>query len=78
MYASRSLDAAVGVPLTSTSSYAGLLRAVGQLPGHEPEELVLDLVGDRVADEREVGLVGVEHVLDQRVIGLSQYRPCSM
>ena len=31
---------------------------------------MLDLVGDRVADHRQVRLVLVEHVLDQRVVGL--------
>ena len=30
---------------------------------------MLELVGDRIPDEREVGLVGLEHVLDQRVVG---------
>ena len=42
--------------------------AVRQPPGDQPEELVLELVGDRVADQRDVRLVAVEHVLDQRPV----------
>ena len=41
---------------------------VGESLGDQPEELVLELVGDRVADQREVGLPDVEHVLDDRVV----------
>ena len=49
--------------------------AVGQRRRDEAEELVLELVGDRVADHRQVRLVGVEDVLDQRVVQLSPSRP---
>ena len=35
---------------------------------------MLDLVGDGVADERQVGLVLVEHVLDHRVVQLLPVR----
>jgi hypothetical protein len=37
---------------------------------HQAEELVLELVGDRVSDEREVRLVGLDHVLEQRAVRL--------
>ena len=57
-------------PSTATSSYAGLRSPFGQPRRDEPEELVLDLVRDRVADQREVRVVGVEDVLDQRPVGL--------
>ena len=42
--------------------------AVGELARDEPEELVLHLVGHGVAHHRQVGLVGVEHVLDERLV----------
>ena len=52
--------------------------AVGQRRRDQAEELVLELVGDGIAHHRQVGLVGVEDVLDQRVVGWSPSRaPCS-
>ena len=62
------LDAAVRRAVDLDVVVGRVRRAVGQLR-HEPEELVLELVGDGVADQGEVGLVRVEHVLDQRVVG---------
>ena len=64
------LDAAVLGAVDVDVVIGRVVGAVGELLRDQPEELVLDLVGDRVADHRQVGLVLVEHVLDQRVVGL--------
>ena len=45
--------------------------AAGQRRRDETEELVLELVGRRVADEREVRFVGGDQVLEQRPVELS-------
>ena len=50
-------------------------RAVGQHLGDEAEELVLELVGDRVPDHGQVRPVGLEDVLDQRVVALLPVQP---
>ena len=62
------LDAAVRRAVGLDVVVRGVLGPVRQPLGDEPEELVLDLVGHRVADHRQVRLVLVEDVLDQRVV----------
>ena len=62
------LDATVGRAVDLEVVVGRVGGAVRQLLGDESEELVLDLVGDGVPHERQVGLVLVEHVLDQRVV----------
>ncbi len=49
--------------------------AVGQLLRDEPEELVLELIGDRIPGEQEIRLVGLDHVLEHRVMGLGPVQP---
>ena len=62
------LDAAVGGAVDLDVVVGRVRVAVRQLLRDEPVELVLELVGDRVADHREVRLVGVEDVADQRPV----------
>ena len=62
------LDAAVGRAVDLDVVVGRVGRAVRQRRRDQAEELVLELVGHGIADQREVGLVGVEHVLDDRVV----------
>ena len=43
-------------------------RAVGQLGSDQAQELMLELVGRRVAHHRQIGFVVREDVLDDRVV----------
>ena len=56
------LDATVGRAVDLDVVVRRVVVAVRQVPRDEPEELVLELVGDRVADHRQVGLVGPHDV----------------
>ena len=57
MYSSRCVDAAVRRAVDLDVVVGRVLGAVGQLLGDEAEELVLELVGLGIADQREVRLV---------------------
>ena len=70
MNRSRCLDAVVALAVEVDVVVRRVVVAVGQLARDEAEELVLDLIGDRIADHREIRPVLVDHVLDQRVVGL--------
>ena len=68
MNASRWATRPSGVPFDLHVVERGVRCATGQCRRDEAEELVLELVDDGDADEREVGLVGVEDVFEDRVV----------
>ena len=62
--ASRCATRPSGVPFDLDVVVGRVRCAAGQLRRDEAEELVLELVGGRVADQRQVRLVGLQDVLD--------------
>ena len=64
------LDPAVRGAVERDVVVGGVGRAVRHGRGDQAEELVLDLVGRRIADQREIGLVGLDQVLQQRLVRL--------